>query len=87
MDLDRTQEERFEAGGFATAEEAIAECKKIVDAFLNKAIKERPDLTANELYEEYKFGGLDPFIVGDEAPEFSAWDYAKERSQVLAKRT
>jgi hypothetical protein len=82
--------EQVEDGVFATAEEAIAECKEIVDDDLNSTIADKPDLTAKELYELYVLFGPDPFIVpinkDDEAPKFSAWDYAKERSQVLTKR-
>jgi hypothetical protein len=84
------ESEQVEDGVFA-AEEAIAECKEIVDDDLNSAIRGRPHLTANELFELYTLFGPDPFIVpiskGDEAPNFSAWDYARERCQVLAKRT
>ena len=83
--------EQVEDGVFATAEEAIAECKEIVDDDLNSTIRNRRNLTANELFELYTLFGPDPFIVpinkGDAAPNFSAWDYAKERCQVLAKRT
>jgi hypothetical protein len=81
--------ERVEDGVFATAEEAIAECKGIVDDDLNSTIADKPKLTAKELYELYVHFGPDPFIVpinkDDEVPEFRAWDYAKERSQVLTK--
>jgi uncharacterized protein YktA (UPF0223 family) len=78
--------ERYEVGVFATAEEAIAASKAIVDEFLNKAYK--PGITAEELEKGYKHFGEDPFIStmdkADEPAMFSAWEYAKERSEYLA---
>jgi hypothetical protein len=44
--------------------------------------------TPDDLYEHYVSFGSDPFIVAldvkDDRPCFFAWDYAKERSQVLS---
>ncbi len=80
--------ERYELGVFATAEEAIAASRAIVDEFLTKAYK--PGITAEELEKGYKGFGEDPFIVvvggTDEPARFSAWEYAKERSQILAAK-
>jgi hypothetical protein len=47
-----------------------------------------PGLTADEVYEKYVMFGDDPFIVAvnacDPPVAFSAWDYAKARSVILA---
>ena len=84
MDQDR----RYEYGVFPTAEEAIAACKGIVDSNLNHFMK--PGMTASELYGGYTGFGDDPFIVcvnaNDEPASFSAWDYAKERSWLIASQ-
>jgi len=75
--------ERYELGAFPTLEEAIAACKRIVDECLQQWAER--DITAKELYELYVMFGEDPFIVPGNGG-FSAWDYARERSQALAKR-
>ncbi len=79
--------DRYELGTFSTIEEAIVACKRIVDADLTE-LAER-NVTADKLYDLYVSFGRDPFIVAldskDDRPSFSAWDYAKERSQVLAE--
>jgi hypothetical protein len=78
--------ERAELGVFATADEAITVCKRIVDDFLQKGHK--PGMSAADMYERYTSFGDDPFIVPvdpkDPPVTFSAWTYAKERSEVLA---
>jgi hypothetical protein len=77
--------ERYELGVFATAEEAIAASKRIVDEHLNKGFK--PGVTAEELYKGYRHYGEDPFIVAvtaaDKHVSFSASDYARERCKAL----
>jgi len=79
------EKQRYEWKSFLTVEEAIAECKRIVDSDLIGFLK--PGITAAELYDMYETFGDDPFIVAvdpnDQAAHFSAWDYAKERSSVL----
>jgi hypothetical protein len=79
------EEERFEHGLFPTAEEAISACRCIVDQDLDHLNK--PGMTAQKLYQLYIAFGPDPFVVAvnpnDLAIDFSAWDYAKERSQLL----
>jgi hypothetical protein len=71
---------------FATADEAIAACKLIVDECLKPMLT--PGMTAAALYEQYTGFGDDPFIMPvnpDDAPvAFSAWDYANEQCQLLA---
>ena len=80
------EDERYQHGVFPTAEEAIAACKRMVDSDLHEFMK--PGMTASELYEAYTGFGRDPFIVcvrpDDERVHFSAWDYAEERSRVVA---
>jgi len=72
-------------GVFYSADEAVAECKKIVDHDLDWM--SRPGVTAAELYELYVCWGPDPFVVplnpDDPSVTFSAWTYAKERCQHL----
>jgi hypothetical protein len=73
-------------GAFATADEAIAAAKALVDAFLTD--KHQPGATAEELFANYTSFGDDPFIVAKDAPrvEFSAWTYAKARCAELAAK-
>jgi hypothetical protein len=77
------EEERYEAGTFGSYAEALAKCKAIVEACLREMAK--PGMTADELYRAYGTFGEDPWIP--ETPtgtaRFSAWDYARTRSQEL----
>jgi hypothetical protein len=76
-----------EHGLFASADEAVAACKKIVDDDL--ASMWRPDTTPAELYRLYLAWGADPFAIAmhpdDASIEFSAWSYAKQRCESVAK--
>jgi hypothetical protein len=82
------EEKRYEYGVFPTAAEAISACKRIVDSNLDGFMK--PGMTASQLYDAYTQFGDDPFIVcmnpDDEPVHFSAWNYAKERSRVVASQ-
>jgi hypothetical protein len=82
------EDERIQHGVFATADEAIAACKLIVDECLKPML--RPGMTATALYDVYKGFGDDPFIVpvnpNDAPVGFSAWAYAEERCQVLGAK-
>jgi hypothetical protein len=77
------ESERFKKGDYATLDEAIAACKRMVDEFLSDAVE--PGVTAAERYAQYTGFGPDPFIVTDDpdagSPPFSAWNYAKERCE------
>ena len=73
------EEHRYEHGEFDNPDEAVAVCKQIVDGCLEHMLK--PGMTAEALFELYAMFGEDPFVVPDNA--FSAWDYAKERCEVL----
>ena len=81
----QVEEERYELGTYATAEEAVGACRKLVDEWLMHTYK--PGMTAARLYELYVCFGDDPFIVGPPdtraATRFSAWDYAQERAAAI----
>jgi hypothetical protein len=81
-------EHRYELGTFPRIGEAIAACKRVVDDDLEEWAKRR--ITAKELYELWACFGEDPFVIAinaeDKGRRFSAWDYAKRRSQALAVR-
>ena len=68
-------------GEFDNPDEAIAVCKQIVDECLEHMLK--PGMTAEALFDLYATFGEDPFVVPAHA--FSAWDYAKERCEVLTQ--
>ena len=79
------EDERVFHGRFSTLDEAISACKEIVDEYLCAALE--PGMTADDLYRSYTSFGEDPFIVGGPAGgplvPFSAWDYAKQRSEQI----
>jgi hypothetical protein len=73
---------RYEHGRYDTCEQAVAECKIIVDRFFDDECK--PSMTPQERCQSYVMFGEDPFIVGgDRECLFSAWDYARERCVAL----
>jgi hypothetical protein len=80
------ESERVTHGVFATADEALAACRSIVDDFLTDALE--PGMSATDLYERYVSFGDDPFIVPVDqkgAPvAFSAWEYARQRCEKVA---
>ena len=83
------EDERWKLGTFATADEAIAACKKLVDENLLSMLKNKPPgMTATELYELYVMFGDDPSVFepsGVPQVEFSAWDYARVRAEELCE--
>ena len=76
-----------EHGVFASADEAVIACKKVVDDDL--ASMWRPGTSGAELYRLYLAWGPDPFAIpvdpNDPSVEFSAWSYAEQRCEVVAK--
>ena len=74
---------RGRGGTFATAEEAVAQCRRIVDEYLDDAerIEGRDDAT--RLWQSYVMFGDDPFVVTSDAlpVAFSAWTYARRRCE------
>ncbi|MDD5054871.1 MAG: HD domain-containing protein [Candidatus Peribacteraceae bacterium] len=79
----RDSSERYELGAYATLEEAESACKKIVDEYLLSTYK--PGMAVADLYTGYTSFGEDPFVVPRDNPDkfFSAWNYAKQRSQEI----
>ncbi len=78
------EDERTEAGTYATAEEALEAAKEIVLRSLRWEYK--PGMTGDELYSNYQDFGDDPFITGpDPRPDFSAWSYAKSMCQTICE--
>ena len=78
------EDERYLAGTFDSAEAAVVKARRIVDDFLNSAYE--PGMSAAELYHSYVGFGEDPFIVSEDGTpdvKFSAWDYARERCDVI----
>src|ERR1700693_1682559 len=78
------EDERWEYGAFATAEEAIAACRSVVDQSLLGEY--RPGITATRLYDRYTSFGDEPFIIappGTAKVDFSARTYARGRVESL----
>ena len=79
------EDHRYEHGAFGTADEAVAACKRIVDECLTYMLK--PGMTADALYELWVMFGEDPYVMRvdrtDAQVDFSSWEYAKERCEVL----
>jgi hypothetical protein len=78
------ESERWELGVFSTAEEALEACRRLVDRSLLESYKD--GATADELFDDYKSFGDDPFIIAlEDAPRvsFSAWTYARQRASEL----
>ena len=73
----QNEDERYEHGEYDTIEEAVAECKKIVDRSLNNLLE---NCSLEELKEKYYMFGEDPFIEGG---DFSASTYAEEQIKKL----
>jgi hypothetical protein len=78
-------DKRLAHGIFATAEEALDTCRRLVDQSLMHQYQQG-GVTAEALYDRYTDFGDDPFVVAlDGAPgvKFSAWGYAKQRAVEL----
>jgi hypothetical protein len=79
------ESERYKQGEYATCEEAVRVCKKIVDDFLELGYKE--GISFKEMWDGYTMFGEDPFIqTTDKNCFFSAWTYAKQRCLELCGR-
>lgn len=77
-----------EGKSFDTYEEAVTECKRIVDRYLSLLMRTKSDLaSADSLYGHYQDFGDDPFVKPAGEPEFSAWKYAKQRCYQLFPET
>jgi len=70
--------------GDMTLDEAIEMAKRIVDEWLDDAVRQGTPI--KDLYQQYTMFGDDPFIVGPDVtgkPLFSAWTYAREKCDRL----
>jgi hypothetical protein len=76
------EDERYKDGDYATCEEAVSKCRRIVDDFLARECK--PGMPSTELYDRYCSFGEDPFIRGPGC-NFSAWNYARQRCDELCR--
>ncbi len=80
------ESERYMHGSFDTLEAAIEACRRVVDSDLAQLHK--PGMSPDRLFELYTSFGADPFVLSAEPGEsgmpFSARDYARERSRVIA---
>lgn len=75
------EEHRHKLGEFASVDEAVAACKRIVDEYLQGAME--PGKSADDLYSSYVHFGENPFIAGADGVPFSAWSYAKQRCEEI----
>ena len=77
------ESENYEHGIFASCELAIEAAKRIVDEYLASAYSS--EMSATQLYQSYVCFGEDPYIVteGSSGVLFSAWNYARERCDVM----
>jgi hypothetical protein len=78
------KDERYEHGTFATAEEALAISRGIVEESLRSLLV--PGMTAAELLAQYRSFGDDPFVVAADGAtdvKFSAADYAQSAAPAL----
>jgi hypothetical protein len=75
------KEYRYTHGEYATLADALKAAKEIVDGYLSSAYT--AGMSAEGLYQSYTSFGDDPFIVGPEDSDFSAWNYAKARCEAI----
>jgi hypothetical protein len=69
------EEHRYRLGEFASIDEAVAACKRVVDEYLQGDME--LDMSADDLYTRYVHFGEDPFIVGADGVPFSAWSLSR----------
>lgn len=81
MDKDK----RYTHGEFETLEAAVEAAKKIVDDGLLSDYQ--AGMSASTLYSQYTMFGEDPWISGPGQSDFSAWEYAKSRCEILCAGT
>jgi hypothetical protein len=73
------ESQRLRDRHYATASEATARCKQIVDGSLEDCYQQ--GMSAQQLLTSYKMFGEDPFVIGVPPDKFSAWDYAEIQSR------
>jgi hypothetical protein len=76
----KDESERYRAGEFATAEEAVARCRQIDDEYLDEARKIE-NSTATALGQNHVMFGEDPFVIAQSAEpvRFGASTHASAR--------
>ena len=79
------KDRRYTHGEFDTLQAAVEAAKKIVDDGLLGDY--RPGMSASELYDRYTMFGEDPWVSGPGTKDFSAWEYAKSRCEILCGGT
>lgn len=77
------QEDGYVHGEFPDLASAIAACKEIVDDFLLAQKAKAAGQSGEDLFRLYSAFGEDPYVVGVQPSEFSAWNYAKARCRQL----
>jgi len=80
--LDDARTHVRQVGEFATQDEAVAACKRVIDEFL--AREHKPGMTAVRLFSHYQNFGESPFIFGEaghtmDARAFNHLQYARSR--------
>lgn len=78
------EDEAFDLPALASAEEALARCKAIVDRSLQELRCE--GMSADALYTRYQMFGDDPVVIASGgAPDvfFSGWCYAQTQAAAL----
>ncbi len=81
------EDEHIDGPDYESCEEAIDECKRIVDKSLRwERLQSKDPNDADELYDRYTDFGDDPFVRSDDREcSFSAWNYAKQRCKNIVK--
>lgn len=81
VQVDSNERERYAAGRFATVDEAIAACRRLVDEDLEAMLRANPGVSAERLLGLWSTFGESPLVIGS---GFSAVDYARWRCAELA---
>jgi hypothetical protein len=71
----------YAGGSFASYEEAVGHCKRVVDSFLEE--EHKPGMSAEQLWERYAMFGEDASVCCGTGEQFSGWDYARHRCAAL----
>jgi hypothetical protein len=70
------EDEAYDLGPFATAEEALEVAREIVRDSVRSVAE--GCTTVAEVMSQYKSFGDDPVVIGSPSVQFSGWSYAKE---------
>jgi hypothetical protein len=83
VQVDSNHRERYSAGRFATVDEAIGACRRIVAEDLEAKARANPGISAERLFGLWVAYSDRPFVVGW---GWSARDYANTRCEKLGRR-